>query len=207
MTKSIETDVVIRAADADVVDGPPKRRTPLPDPYAYIEEFFPGVEVRAADLGTDWGLTTWDSEGHATVYYACDLGDIQRRCVLFHEIRHLHRGPPCSARCPVDEADCREETARWLLPDARALGETVAHYSVAEAADRLGVLPSIIHDRVDSFTDEELASYRAAFEPLTRSSEPSAACNIYSAPRRTLRDRKHHCRRVPILDEALLRNR
>lgn len=167
----------------------------LPDPYTYVEEVFPGVKIRAADLGTDWGLTDWDENGHPTIYYAYDLGDVQRRCVLLHEIRHVHRGPPCVSLCDIDEADCREETARWLLPDIRELGDLMAHLPVEVAAASLGILPAIIHDRVDNLTADELVVYGESFKP-----EPhgvNAACTMfYASPRRDRRERRHPCRRV-----------
>jgi len=165
------------------------------NPYAYLEDVFPDVEVRAADLGEDWGLTVWDDDGTPTVYYAFDLGEIQRRCVLWHEIRHLHRGAPCRQRCPNDEADCREETARLLLPDIDELGRAMARWPAKIAAERLGVLPSIVDDRVDNMTDREMETYRAHFAGV-RIERTSAACNGYGGPKRTKRDRRHPCRRV-----------
>jgi hypothetical protein len=169
-----------------------------PNPYTYLAEVFPDVEVRAADLGDDWGLTEWDANGNATIYLAYDLGAIQRRCVLAHEIHHVRKGAPCRSRCPFDEEDCRDETARWLLPDIRALGELMARYPITIAAERLKVIPDVINDRVDNFTEAELRVYRAAFSPQLSSGRSAAACNVYSSPRRTARDRRHPCRRVAV---------
>jgi hypothetical protein len=165
------------------------------NPYRYIHEMFPGVQIRAADLGTDWGLTQWDEHGKATVYYSMDLGAVQRRCVLFHEARHLARGAPCKARCPIDEADCREATARWLLPDIEELGGLMSLHPVAHVAEQMEVLTNIINDRIDNFSDDELARYRACFAPIARSTS-DAACNSHAGPRRTVRNRSHPCRRV-----------
>lgn len=167
----------------------------LLNPYEYLLEVFPDVEVKAANLGDLWGLTEWDQQGHPTIFLALDLGAIARRCVLAHEIRHVHRGAPCQALCPMDEADCREDTARWLLPDIEQLGRMMSRLSLAQAAERLQVVPAIIDDRVDNFTEQELDLYRAQFS-VHPAAGIAAACNTYSAPRRTPRDRRHPCRRT-----------
>jgi hypothetical protein len=148
------------------------------------------------NLGELWGMTEWVG-AVATIYLAFDLGEVQRRCVLWHEIAHVKRGAPCRAMCPGDEADVREETSRFLLPDLDQLADAMGSYPLMEAADRLGVVPDVITDRTDNFTAEEWERYAAKMPVHQAATSRAAGCSNRSrqAVRRTARDRRHSCRR------------
>jgi hypothetical protein len=152
-----------------------------------------------SNLGELWGLTEW-AGAVATIYLAHNLGEIQRRCVLWHEIMHVKRGAPCRAMCTNDEADVREDTARLLLPDLDELADAVSRYPLQEAAERLGVVPDVITDRTDNFTDEEWEYYAQLMPAHSASTLRAAGCTnrTRQTPRHTTRNRRHPCRRLQI---------
>lgn len=64
----------------------------------------------------------------------------QRRSTVIHECLHVLRGPSLDTLEEREELRVEKESARWLLPDVRVIGEALAwSYSRAEAADELHV--------------------------------------------------------------------
>lgn len=170
------------------------------DPWMYLADRHPEVRVFVrADLGRRWGQTVW-REGVPEIHLAVDLGKIQRRCTLAHELHHVMRGAPCRPLCPQDEADVIEETARFLLPDLRIVAATLASADLARAAEQLMVTRNVLTDRLDGLTDEELAELAELLAERTEPADGQAACidtdSARSNPRRSGRRRKHQCRRV-----------
>lgn len=166
----------------------------------YLQDRHPEVKIRLkADLGTRWGQTIW-RDGVPEIQLALDLGKIQRRCTLAHELHHVLNGPPCRPLCPDDEADVLEQTARYLLPDLAAVAGAVAMYDLTEAADVLMVTRNVLTDRIDSLTEEELARFGEMVRALTDPTPPGpVACQHIetSVPRRRHRHRTHTCRPGP----------
>lgn len=124
------------------------------DPWYAMSENFPLVPIYVKRLPGKWGQTVWD-DGHARVEIAHDLGWIQQRSTLAHEMHHLVAGQPCRSMCERDEREVREATARWLLPDVDEIGSTLAQHDVAEAAKRLYVTKAVLADRLASLTGTE----------------------------------------------------
>lgn len=151
------------------------------------------------DLGTRWGQTIW-RDGVPEIHIAFDLGKIQRRCTLAHELHHVLNGPPCRPLCPDDEADVIEQTARYLLPELPSIAGAVALHDLTEAAEILNVTRNVLCERLDALTDDELRRFG---EMLAALSDPSpvgpAACNHmdHHTSRRHQRHRVHSCRPGP----------
>lgn len=163
----------------------------------YLTDRHPEVKVRLkADLGSRWGQTIWRG-GVPEIHLAFDLGKIQRRCTLAHELHHVLNGPPCRPLCPDDEADVIEQTARFLLPDLAAVAGVIAMYDVEEAAEVLLVTRNVLTERLDSFTEDEMVKFAELLRALTEPSpDGAAACHHIETrtPRRKRRVRSHSCR-------------
>ena len=126
-----------------------------PDPWELLAERFPDTKVYLrSDLDDRWGQTAWHGDT-AVIYLAYDLGPIQRRCALSHEIQHLIRGEPCRSLCPTDEYEVRLATAAWLLPSIEDVGAALREHDVQTAAERLGVTRFVVLDRLNGMTAEE----------------------------------------------------
>lgn len=168
----------------------------------YLTDRHPEVKIRLrADLGTRWGQTVW-REGVPEIHLAVDLGKIQRRCTLAHELHHVMHGPPCRPLCPEDEAEVVEATARFLLPDLRAVAVTLAQLDLEHAAEALMVTRNVLTERLDGLTDDELVEVSEQLRTHSGETEPGpAACDhveIEKEPRRPRRRRRHACRRCPV---------
>lgn len=127
-----------------------------PDPWAQLAVSWPEVEVRVANLTSQWGLTIWHATG-ASIYLSHTLGRIQRRVVLAHELQHLERGQPCASLLSVDEDRVIASTARWLLPDFAEVCETLAEQDIRAAAQHLMVTRRVLTDRLDDMNEAEAA--------------------------------------------------
>lgn len=78
-----------------------------------------------------------------------DLSWTERRCTIAHEALHAERGPVLTTLAGREEQRVRRETARYLLPDVRTIGEACAWaLSVEEAADELHVDAGVLRDRL-----------------------------------------------------------
>ncbi|HVW43302.1 MAG TPA: hypothetical protein VHC18_18330 [Amycolatopsis sp.] len=173
----------------------------VPDPWLFLMDRHPEVKVYLrADLGRRWGQTVW-RDGVPEIHLAVDLGRIQRRCTLAHELHHVMRGAPCRPLCPQDEADVIDETARFLLPDLRVVATALARWDLPAAAEQLQVTRNVLTERVDSLSDEEIAELAEMIEAATEPADGQAALAVCvdsekRSPRRATRVRKHSCRRV-----------
>lgn len=148
-----------------------------PDPYRYRAERHSEVRVFIRPMTVHWGETRWDANRLPSIWLAVDLNRTERRCTLAHELGHVEKGAPCRSLCPGDEADVREWTARFLLPDLTALGRALVDSDLAGAAEKLDVIPSIIIDRLDSLTAPELADITAVMGDPVDDGTLSAACS------------------------------
>jgi len=82
------------------------------------------------------------------------LQQVERRCVLAHELVHVERRH-IGCQPPAVERSVRIETARRLIP----IGELCRHVawarSHAELADELWVTEMVLTDRLSSLTPDE----------------------------------------------------
>lgn len=162
----------------------------IPDPWQTLATDWPKVEVFVRYLPDRWGQTVWDGD-RPHVELAHDLGPVQRRCTLAHELHHLYAGRPCSSFCGGNERDVTEATARWLLPDITVVGDALRNRSLRNAAEALQVTRQVLNDRLDCMTDAEISA-------LERIVEPGAATGTVRAAdgpgRRPAARPQHRCR-------------
>lgn len=131
------------------------------DPWRALATSWPWIPVYVRRLPDVWGQTIWPDSGKPYIELAHDLGPIQQRCTLAHEMHHLEAGRPCRSLCDRDEREVREATARWLLPDLAPVGGTLASAAVPAAAERLNVTTQVLVDRLASLTEVEEAELAA----------------------------------------------
>lgn len=173
----------------------------MSDPWLFLSDRHPDVKIYLrADLGRRWGQTVW-RDGMPEIHLAVDLGRIQRRCTLAHELHHVMRGAPCRPLCPQDEADVIDETARFLLPDLAVVAAALAHWDLPAAAERLMVTRNVLTERLDGLTEEEMAELSEMVESATEPVDGQAARQVCvdcgpRSGRRPTRARKPACRRV-----------
>lgn len=151
------------------------------DPWYAMSENFPLVPIFIRRLSDRWGQTVWD-HGRARVELAHDLGWIQQRCTLAHEMHHLVAGQPCEPLCARDERKVREATARWLLPDVDEFGAVLARTDVAAAARALYVTKAVLVDRLASLTAEEESQLGGWLEAPDSDDAPRAAYGPRKSP-------------------------
>jgi hypothetical protein len=143
-----------------------------PDPWAALANDYPRVKVFIRIMPDKFGQTIWDGSC-PYIELAHDLGPIQQRATLVHEMMHIDRGRPCSAFCGVNEREVVEATARWLLPDVGPIGRALAEFDLADAALALGVPQRVLADRLACMTDSETRELGPALRVGT--SEPAKA--------------------------------
>ena len=160
------------------------------DPWQYLADHHPSVEIFIKPL-TTFGETAWNDDGSVTIYLAHDLGRPERRCTLAHEIQHIEAGMPCQSLCPNNERDVVERTARWLLPDLLPVARALRHKSIEDAAWQLDVMPSIILDRLDCLTRDEIAEW----DNLMGQPNRDVATAAFTPERRTYQPVDHPCMR------------
>lgn len=87
------------------------------------------------------GLTHF---GNATISLRRGLTQVERRCTLAHELRHVLRGPFLDVNTAKEERAVEREAARQLI-ELEQLGEALAWaHTYEEAADELWVdLPTL----------------------------------------------------------------
>jgi len=99
------------------------------------------------------GLTTFAAN---TISLRRGMTREQRRCTVLHEVLHIERGPVLETLAGREEQRVRRETARLLLPDIRAVGDTLAWaHTYAEAAEELDVDEGVLFDRLRSLHPAE----------------------------------------------------
>lgn len=85
------------------------------------------------------------------------LSQVERRCVLAHELEHVRRGHR-EAQPAAVEREVRRSVARYLLPDLAALAGALAWANTQdEAAEELWVTPAVLRDRLEGLTEAERA--------------------------------------------------
>ena len=80
-----------------------------------------------------------------------DMTQVERRCVLAHELEHVRRGHGSCQPEPV-EAAVRAAAARYLLPDPHVVADALvwAGGNVEAAADELWVTERVLRHRLDA---------------------------------------------------------
>jgi hypothetical protein len=125
------------------------------DPWTALADDWPGTDLYYRHLPERWGQTVWDENGVPHIELAIDMGRVQQRCTLTHEIGHLVAGKPCVSLCDRNEQDVIEWTARILLPDLGPVAGLLRRHPVTRAAERLHVTVDILNDRVITLNDDE----------------------------------------------------
>lgn len=82
------------------------------------------------------------------------MNQVERRCVLMHELVHLRRGHR-GCQSPTTERQVRAEAARYLIAIEDLEQEAAWALSLAELADELWVTEMVLCDRLSSLTDRE----------------------------------------------------
>lgn len=128
------------------------------NPWQRLAEDWPRVQVLYDDLGSQHkhGVSRWKRGKPIAVVLHRDLTQVQRRCVLAHELEHLDRGAPCETLRASIERRVVTATAKYLLPDLDVLAQTIAVYDLRRAAEELWVTWPVLIDRLRSMTDREL---------------------------------------------------
>lgn len=84
------------------------------------------------------------------IWMRSDLSQVERRCVLAHELEHVRRS---HRRCqpPTVERSVEHHAARFLLPEPRMVADALvwSRGHVEEAADVLWVTPDVLRSRLD----------------------------------------------------------
>jgi len=119
---------------------------PLPHPWRSLRELHTVVLSWRDDM-PDYLLGATDGD---RIWMRSDLSQVQRRCVLSHELAHVRRGHRTCQPSAV-EAAIEREAARFLLPDPRLVADALvwSHGGLDEAADVLWVTPDVLTARLD----------------------------------------------------------
>ena len=80
-----------------------------------------------------------------------DMTQVERRCVLAHELEHVRRGHS-SCQPESVEAAVQSAAARYLLPDPHVVADALvwARGDVEAAADELWVTERVLRHRLDA---------------------------------------------------------
>lgn len=100
------------------------------------------------------GVTRWRDR---TVTLDCQLSQVQRRCVICHELIHIERGPVASdmVLAAREESAVEREVARRLI-ELQPLGEALAwSRHISEAADALWVTEDVLRARLNCLQPSE----------------------------------------------------
>ena len=120
---------------------------PLPHPWRSLRELN-HIVLHWRDDMPEYLLGATDGRH---IWMRSDLSQVERRCVLAHELAHvLRRHRTCQPSAV--EAAVEREAARFLLPDPRLLADALvwAHGRVDEAADVLWVTDDVLVTRLDA---------------------------------------------------------
>lgn len=85
--------------------------------------------------------------GHTRIWLDPRMSQVERRCVLAHELVHLERGHS-GCQPPAVERAVRAETARRLVATEDLAGAVPWVLSLIELADELWVTPLVLADRL-----------------------------------------------------------
>jgi len=154
------------------------------DPWQYLARNLPHVKVHIRAMTDRWGQAVWVN-GAPSIELAHDLGRVEQRCTLAHEVHHIMAGAPCVSLCADNELQVIEATARWLLPDLDAVGAALCEHDVVTAAARLDVTVTVLNDRLHTLTAMEEVELAAMIAPST--DDEGGAVAACGGPRRTPR--------------------
>lgn len=111
------------------------------------------LTLRVRDLGDDGPLGLTDG---STITLTTGLLQVERRCVLMHELVHIERGLP-HGDDPAEEASVENEVARRLVPLDILVEALRWSIDVHEVADACWVMPHLIQMRVHRLHPAERA--------------------------------------------------
>lgn len=85
------------------------------------------------------------------IWMRSDMAQVERRCVLAHELEHVRRGHTCG-QPPDVERSVDHHSARWLLPNPHVVADALvwAGGDLHEAADVLWVTGKTLQARLDA---------------------------------------------------------
>jgi hypothetical protein len=112
----------------------------------------PEITVNWTELNYTNGIT----DGHSTIWLDSRLLQVERRCVLAHEMIHIERGHT-ECQKTAAEIGVRVEAARRLIAMEDLLRCKRWARSVWELADELWVTPEVLADRIAYLTVAESA--------------------------------------------------
>ena len=113
-----------------------------------------------ADLGDDGPLGQTDG---TTITLTTGLLQVERRCVLLHELVHLERGIP-HGDDPREEEAVEQEVAHRLIPIDRLADALRWARSWEEAGEELWVMPHLVAIRLAHLHPAEKHALRRMFD-------------------------------------------
>lgn len=126
-------------------------------PWKRLADDWPQIHVLHEDLGPHrMGSSRWLAGRPVGIVLHRGLSQVERRCVLAHELEHFDRGQPCATLRASIEARVLRDTARYLLPDLDEIAKALATYdSLYQSAAELWVTFPVLVDRLNGLTDAE----------------------------------------------------
>lgn len=121
--------------------------------------YHPWRELRGLDhvdlhMVTLPGTAPGRTDGVDTIWMDKSLQQVERRCILAHELVHLHRGHT-ECQTTAAEIDVRVETARRLITLEALVAAKRWARSFDELADELWVIPMVLADRINYLRQHE----------------------------------------------------
>lgn len=119
----------------------------LPHPWRRLRDLSHVVVSWRDDLPD---RTRGASEGDR-IWLRSDMSQVERRCVLAHELEHRDRDHEGCQPSPVEEV-VRAAAARYLLPSPHLVAEALvwSRGDIDVAADELFVTPRVLRHRLDA---------------------------------------------------------
>ncbi|GAA1048463.1 hypothetical protein GCM10009569_05820 [Arthrobacter russicus] len=112
------------------------------------------VNLHLVEMSGPWPGRT---NGIDTIWLDKNLQQVERRCVLTHELVHLRRGHTI-CQTTAAEIDVRVETARRLISLEALIAASRWSKSIPEVADELWVVPMVLTDRIEYLRAHERAA-------------------------------------------------
>jgi hypothetical protein len=161
------------------------------DPLATLGAEWPWIKVYVRRMDDKFGQTIWTGpNGQPYIEIAGDIGPIQQRVTLAHEMHHLVAGAPCTSFCGQNEREVVKATAEWLLPDLDELGAILRDHDMASAARELRVTTDVIADRLAGLSESDTARLTTLLSPAT---DGPVTARVGHGPRRPI-DPEHRCK-------------
>lgn len=118
------------------------------------------LRLAFADLGDEGPLGQTDG---TTITLTTGLLQVERRCVLLHELVHVERGIPHSDD-PREEEAVEQEVAHRLIPLDRLVDALRWSRTYEEAAQELWVMPHLVVVRIAHLHPSERAALHRALD-------------------------------------------